>query len=389
LLNLLRVGGVCDMVLEYAYEWQGVPLFAIAKKTSFGAWRIVLLPNHKIATAPHGSVIDVWDFRSGRHLRTLHAQVPFVYEMTLWDDSLVSVGDRFARVWDVDTGACLSTLPHPDAVNAVVVFRSLLCTGCADGAVRMWDHDSCVARYGCVEGVFRRLRDAPGCQPHAVYELHELRGPHEQARRDIQPERPERNEVSDLVVFGDTKLAVNFKTKTVVYAWNGGSFTALHETEGTYPDEMVDLGETFVMYNTSVLHVWTHGVRRTIPCVEILTMCALHDGRIATSGYDGRVRVYDTRHGSGQCEMFDQGPNTLYDMTYNLVQLPDGRLAGSKDNCVVLWDAATGRCVRSIAHTGAVTFLMAVGPGLLVGGDTECCKHSSTCSHCGKLSLLE
>jgi len=195
--------------------------------------------------------------------------------------------------------------------------------------------------------------------------------------------RWERNEVCDLVAFDSSKLCVNFKTKTVVYAWTETEFIPLHETKGSYPDEMADLGQTFVMYNASTLHVWAAGTSHAFPCVEILTMCALFDGRIAASAYDGRVRVYEMS--SGRCEMLDHGPSTLYDMTYNLVQMADGRLAGSKDHCVVLWDVSTGQCVQSIPHVGAITFLMAVGHRMLVGGDSD----ERSTEHCAKLSLLE
>jgi hypothetical protein len=122
-------------------------------------------------------------------------------------------------------------------------------------------------------------------------------------------------------------------------------------------------------------------------------LCGLHDGRVAASCRDLKIRIYDVF--TDRCAMIDVASAPLLDGEgiTNLVELPDGRLAGSGGSIVLVCDVHTGACAAWIEHAFPITGLSVVGHRLIVTSDSPCdeceCEIVSDCDNCGKLCVLE
>jgi WD40 repeat protein len=378
LLDVLTIGGVCEFALDYAYELQGCCVYTIDQSDI--SWKVVLLHGNRIATASHDTSILVSDFTSGKHLLTLKSHTSSVFDLTAWDERLVSVSnDGTARVWELEQGSCLLTLQHPAAVNAASVFESKLATACSDGLLRVWDGDRCVATFAHVDGLLG-LWDGVSAHSRMI--------------------------PLDLAVLDDQTFVVGLPLETIVFCPKTGWHASFDKPDCTRAATIVALADgTLVTYTLHCIHVWTHTLARSIPCVEIVSLCGLYDGRIAVSCCDMKIRIYDVF--TGLCTLIDialaGGGGSLVqgEKVSNLVALPDGRLAGSADTrtasvgggVVLVWDVQTGGCVAWIEHAFTITDLVVVGHRLVVTSDSPCdeceCEIVSDCDNCGKLCVFE
>lgn len=56
------------------------------------------------------------------------------------DNYVVSGGtDKAMRIWDMQSGECLRTIHHPEAVSSVAIEGNLMVSGCGDNNLRFWD----------------------------------------------------------------------------------------------------------------------------------------------------------------------------------------------------------------------------------------------------------
>lgn len=378
LLEVLHIQGLCEFALDYAYEFQGSCVYTIDQSDI--SWKVVLLGGNRLATASHDTSILVCDFATGKHLLTLKSHTDSVFGITVWGDWLVSVSnDGTARVWELEQGDCVLTLQHPAAVNAASVFDSKLATACSDGMLRVWDGDCCVATFAHVDGRFRAWDGVS-------------------TRSRMIP--------LDLEVLDDQTFVVGLPLETIVFCPKTGWHASFDKPDCTRAATIVALADgTLVTYTLHCIHVWTHTLARSIPCVEIVSLCGLYDGKIAVSCCDMKIRIYDVF--TGLCTLIDialaGGGGSLVqgEKVSNLVALPDGRLAGSADTrtasvgggVVLVWDVQTGGCVAWIEHAFTITDLVVVGHRLVVTSDSPCdeceCEIVSDCDNCGKLCVFE
>lgn len=97
-----------------------------------------------LATAGYDRDIHLWDFNSGKLLRSMTAHNGAVYDLAFSPDGSVlasASGDGTCKVWQVATGARLDTLNQPEAEQYRVAFtpdsNHIVAAG-ADNRIRLW-----------------------------------------------------------------------------------------------------------------------------------------------------------------------------------------------------------------------------------------------------------
>jgi len=381
-LVLAGIRGLVDVVLDYAYECQGSLVCAMEKLTEFDAWIIVCLSNHTIATASHNSSVCVWNVKTGDLMSTLEGHTRKVCHLTMYRSELVSVSrDCTARVWDVDHGLCVRTLSHPAAVDFAAGFDAYLLTACADGSVRMWTGEVCSSIYVYNHGVLRTPRTTTEAGTHQILGLE---------------------------VVCDSVLCLRTIVRTIIYTYTQGKFSAAYQTVGLHQDDMfVTPNNTLVIYNAQAIYVWGPGAQHRIlwTGTPIFAVCMLHDGRVAASFQDHKIRVFnllteeaeiliDCLH-SRTCPEFDCAQCELgnHNFFWHLIQLPDGRLAGAEGACVNVWELNSGECIWWKYYGCDITNLNVIDSKLVVGCGTPCdeceCKPGYGCKNCGQLYVVE
>ncbi|EDO47633.1 predicted protein [Nematostella vectensis] len=99
----------------------------------------------RILTASLDGSLKVWDAKTGNlEFTCCHSSTDYVLTCDVSHDSqrLISASaDCFAKVWDASTGELLLSLGrHPDVVRSISFSPdNMICTGCDDGIVRIWD----------------------------------------------------------------------------------------------------------------------------------------------------------------------------------------------------------------------------------------------------------
>src|SRR6202035_195057 len=107
----------------------------------------------KRVAAATGDFALVWDVTTGRQLlKATHASssetlipIRWIVDVALTSDgkflAYAARGDKFARVWNVDTGRLILELKHDSAVAAVAFNAdgTKLGTGSYDGTARVWE----------------------------------------------------------------------------------------------------------------------------------------------------------------------------------------------------------------------------------------------------------
>jgi F-box/WD-40 domain protein MET30 len=110
------------------------------------AVRALQFDEAKLITASMDRTLKVWDWRSGKCIRTLEGHTEGVVCLNFGSDLLASGSvDTTVKVWNFRTGECFTLRGHKDWVNAVILWdgqdkpNKMLFSASDDGTVRLWD----------------------------------------------------------------------------------------------------------------------------------------------------------------------------------------------------------------------------------------------------------
>lgn len=320
---------LAELVLDYAYELQGLPVYAIDESAGVFPWRVLALPNDKIATASHGEVIHILDANTGQVLLKLSTHTDYVKDIVMWGERLVSVSeDGTACVWNLDTGACERTLRQPFSLASVAVLRGFVVLGGVKGQLCVWDGSEAAATFvqDPLSGVLRREG------PNFVLGL---------ADRILGP----------MTTVADHTLVVQTPRRTTLYTVANGVLFLAYATQDRARLHSA-ANDLCVMCDEDCIHVWNAGKVAVVPYHRrLLAVCALQDGRFAVSDEDRTIRLYKIFFGSREFDSSFEVIDTQPSVVYSLVQLPDGRLAGADESCVRVWDTDTRACILSLPYS--------------------------------------
>ncbi|KAI9767972.1 MAG: hypothetical protein M1840_005284 [Geoglossum simile] len=96
-----------------------------------------------LATGSYDTTIKIWDIETGKELRTLHGHESGVRALQFDDTKLISGSiDRTLKVWNWRTGECKSTLTgHMGGVISLHFDSTILVSGSVDRTVKVWNFE--------------------------------------------------------------------------------------------------------------------------------------------------------------------------------------------------------------------------------------------------------
>lgn len=98
-----------------------------------------------LATGSADRTIKLWNYKTGKCLKTLSGHTSWIWSVTFSPDSQVLASasyDQTIKLWDVTTGKCLRTLSEHTASVVAVSFSpngQLLATGGFDQTIKVWE----------------------------------------------------------------------------------------------------------------------------------------------------------------------------------------------------------------------------------------------------------
>ncbi|EFE79217.1 protein kinase [Streptomyces filamentosus] len=280
--------------------------------------------------------------------RALHAHDRHLHSVDVSGDGRIAVtsgSDRTARLWDLDSGACIRVLDghshHTVASVRLSADGRYVLTGCQDGTVRLWR---------AADGACLRVLDG---HLHGVLWL------------GFSP---------------DGRSALVGAGGNMVRLWDLESARApmtLEAARGQADTAGATDGRRLVAhrgYAADSVQLWDldsgEGLLTLRGHAEQLTsVCLSADQRTVLSG-ERTIRLWDTA--SGQClRVFDEQPGRA-----NAVRLSaDGRFAvsGHSDSLVRVWDVGSGRCVRVLEghRTSVVSVAWTPGGRFVLSGEED------------------
>jgi WD40 repeat protein len=329
----LPVPEVCNLVKEYANEFEGIKLWtrsgdrmttailavlddgslAYTSRSKVVLWDVdksvphmellghtanvtalVALPGHRLASGSADGAVRVWDARTGLCIYTLEGHETQVSTLTVLEDgTLASSSAWWIHVWDLSTGTRLKHF----TCNLATSKRSVL--GLAHGMLAV----------ACMLGSVKVFDVSSGTRTHTMSGHVVLNVP--------------------LCVLPDKRL---------VSAARNGSVRLWQDLSGTV---------TSMSGHDADVHV----------------MIALPDGKLVTGSKDRTVRVWNTQTETCVRTLIGHSEAILA-----LVLLPDGRLASSAlDSTIRVWDWENGECLLVIKPHSRIVQL-AVLPGCKLAG---------------------
>ncbi|WP_327350497.1 WD40 repeat domain-containing serine/threonine protein kinase [Streptomyces sp. NBC_01304] len=293
--------------------------------------------------------------RSAWPVRTLRAHDRFLNSVDVSGDGRIAVtagSDRTARLWDLESGACIRVLDAHSHHKVESVRLSddgrYVLSGCQDGTVRLWraeDGECLRVMEGDLHGIswMRFSPDGRSALVGAVGNMIRV-WDLESSRLPMTLEATRDQADTAGAVAGERLAAHRGYAANSVQLWDLDSGLGLLTLRG-HVDQLtsvcLSMDERAVLSSERTIRLWDTA---TGQCVRVFDETAgpanavqlSADGRFAVSGHtDARVRVWDVE--SGRCIRVLEGHRTSVS---SISLTPDGRyaLSGEQDGIVRLWE---------------------------------------------------
>jgi WD40 repeat protein len=220
----------------------------------------------------------------------------------LLDGTLVSgSADKSIKVWNPDNGKVLRTLEgHSDSIQCLEIlskaeYSGLLVSGCMDKSIKMWDTS---------QGELLK-----------TFEMEEM--------------------PASMCLMDDGNLAIRFNSKIELVSLTNGAYQVLSTILGDF-FRMTSLSDgSLVCTRDSIIEVWDLRSGRVLRTLKghkstIWSLLVLEDGRLASGGFDGEIRIWNP---------FKEGRRLRKFMAYKLK---------SVDSLVQLSNSKNGGCLVSV-----------------------------------------
>ena len=299
----------------------------------------VLTGGHQAMPSSDDRWLKLWDAATGRLIRTLEGHSGGVTFVAFSKDSgiMMSSGSGYndgLKFWDVETGRLLRTFRQdfsdgPDGVSAIAVSLdgASVLSGGAYQTLKLWDVTS------------ERLIHAFEGRAHPIVSV------------AVSPDGD--RVLSGSQGWGDTIRLWEAATGRLI--WSGGvkrgaSFSELPAAIAFSPD-----GARVVSREDKTLKLWDAVTGQLLRAFEghadkVVSVALSPDGaQVASGGQDKTVKLWDTT--TGQAVHTLEGHS---DAVLSVAFSHDGARVVSGGKTVKVWDAATGRLVRSFDAVSAL-----------------------------------
>ena len=357
-------GGECEAVLEG------------------GASSVCALGDWWLASASSDNKVRVWDSRDGSCLRVLAEHNYEVNSVCSFGSGRLASAsdDGTVLVWDAGSGARLGVLRHERGVTSVCGLGDgrRLASASVDKVVRVWDAESatCLREFtgheGCVNSVCA-LGDGgwlASASHDTTVRLWDL------ASDAVRVLRGHEKAVLSVCALGNGGRLASGSRDATVRLWDAGNGTCSGVLRPCFPRPCFPVRSVCASSDGSSLAsassvdgtvcIWdteTTACRRELAqhSNNVLSVCSLGHGRLASASGDGAVRVW-AAWVWGDARRSD--PLVGHGGPVNSVcTLGDRRLASASDDRTVrVWNAGNGRCVHVLrGHAEPVNSVCAAG----------------------------
>ncbi|MBW4635599.1 MAG: PD40 domain-containing protein [Iphinoe sp. HA4291-MV1] len=279
-----------------------------------------------LASGSADQTIRIWDVNTGKCLTILEGHTKLVQCIAFSPNGRTLASgsaDQTIRIWDVNTGKCLNIFPgHINSVRSVAFSldgKTLASSG-YDKTVRFWDMDT---------------------------------------RNCIQILQGYSNWIHDIALSPDGKTLASSSDDKAIRFWDVNTGQCIQTLEGQAsriwsiafsPDGQILASGG----DDQAICLWDVRLGKplkTLPNTDrVRSLTFSSDGQTLASGsVDRRIRLWNVR--TGQCfETLEAHNNWVQSVTFS----PDGETlaSGSDDKTIGLWNVHTGRCIHTLTgHT--------------------------------------